>query len=182
MASLKFRVLIDTADSEEIFRDILIADDDNFESLYHAIVEAFNFSGDQLASFYLSNDNWDRGHEITLMDMGFGENSEPPSIMNETIIRDLMESKNQKMILVYDFMRMWCFLIELVETSPESVGAPEVILSVGEAPDEESKEMDLSADMGMPDMDLGNDFDDIFSNGDDDEEDMDFENLDDYDI
>lgn len=51
MPGLKFRVLLDSDKNEEIFRDILIADSDNFESLYNAIMKAFKFKGDQMASF-----------------------------------------------------------------------------------------------------------------------------------
>ena len=40
MAGLKFRVLLDTENNTEIFRDILINDTDNFESLYKAIISS----------------------------------------------------------------------------------------------------------------------------------------------
>ena len=63
MPGLKFRVLLDSEKKEEIFRDILISDTDNFESLYHAILKSFNFKGDQMASFYVSNDDWDKGQK-----------------------------------------------------------------------------------------------------------------------
>ena len=69
MAGLKFRVLLDSKDQEKVFRDILISDTDNFESFYKAIISAFRFEGDQMASFYISNDEWDKGHEISLMDL-----------------------------------------------------------------------------------------------------------------
>ena len=75
MGALKFRVLLDTEQESEIFRDIIIDEDDNFESLYNAIISSFRFQGDQMASFYISNDNWDKGHEISLMDMNYGDES-----------------------------------------------------------------------------------------------------------
>lgn len=40
MAGLKFRVLLDTDNNTEIFRDILINDTDNFEVFYKAIIQA----------------------------------------------------------------------------------------------------------------------------------------------
>ena len=61
MAGLKFRVLLDSKDQEKVFRDILISDSDNFESFYKAIISSFRFEGDQMASFYMSNDDWDKG-------------------------------------------------------------------------------------------------------------------------
>lgn len=184
MSSYKFRVLIDNEDNEEIFRDIIISSNENFEAFYEAIVSAFNFSGQELASFYVSNDEWDKGHEVALMDMELNESLNAPSIMKETIIKDLVTTKDQKFIMVYDFLRMWCFLIELVETINETYEYPEVSLSVGKAPEEDSKEIDFENSFDSdPPMDLGNDLDDIFSDShEEDEEDFeDYGDFDDYD-
>ena len=59
MAGLKFRVLLDSKDKNEVFRDILISDKADFESFYKAILDAYGFSSDQMASFYMSNDSWE---------------------------------------------------------------------------------------------------------------------------
>jgi hypothetical protein len=120
MGALKFRVVVDTEKEEDIFRDILISGDLTFENFFHAIMSAFDFEGDQLASFYLSNDMWDKGREIGLMDMGFeGEedNEDFPLVMGKTSIAQLCKEEGQKIILVYDFLSMWCFLIEVIEIS-----------------------------------------------------------------
>lgn len=165
MNTLKFRVLIDTTEETDVFRDILVNSSDSFESFYNSIMLAFNFAGDQLGSFYLSNENWDKGHEITLMDMGMGSGDSAPSIMRDTTIDVHVGKIGQKLILVYDFMKMWCFLIELIEVEEGTVDGPEIVLSVGEAPHEDSKEADFSAEMfaDSASLDLGNDIDDIFS-------------------
>lgn len=140
MAGLKFRVLLDSSENE-VFRDILISDGDNFETFYHAILSAYGFSRDQMASFYMSNNNWDKGHEISLFDMAFGEDPDQimPGVMNTSIIREFIEYPDQKMILVHDFIRMWIFLIELIEVVKETPEEPTVVLSVGDAPDENSR-------------------------------------------
>lgn len=178
MPSFKFRVLIDTNSGTDIFRDIVISTNENLELFYQTILASFNFKGDQMASFYKSNDDWDKGQEITLVDMGMSDDVEPVLIMNETKLKDIVTDKNQKMILVHDFMRMWCFLIELVETQTKAVSAPQVLLSVGTAPDESSKELDSAE--GMPygeTLNLGDDFDDIFSDDPDDFDEDDLENF-----
>ncbi len=140
MAGLKFRVLLDSSENE-IFRDIEISDADNFESFYKAILKAYEFSSDQMASFYMSNSNWDKGFEISLFDMSFGEDPDQimPGVMNTSIIREYIQDPDQKMILVHDFMRMWIFLIELIEVIKDTPEAPRVVLSVGAAPDENSR-------------------------------------------
>ena len=167
MAALKFRILLDPEKDNEVFRDIIINEDDNFESLYNAIVSAFNFEGDQMASFYISNDNWDKGHEISLMDMNYGDESinEVAAVMSDAKLRDFMETSDQKVILVYDFMKMWIFLIELVERQEENVSSPTVAFSIGMAPPEDSRVVVSEDDdelFGLNDSDEDDDDDDDF--------------------
>jgi len=181
MGALKFRVLLDTEQESEIFRDILIDENDNFESLYNAIIASFRFQGDQMASFYISNDNWDKGHEISLMDMNYGDEAvdEVASVMSGAVLRDFMEVPDQKVILVYDFLRMWIFLIELIETTDEIIDSPATVLAVGMAPPEDSRmagideeEEDLLFDEDEDEFDE-DDYEDGYS-------DEDINNLDEY--
>ena len=147
MTGLKFRVLLDSKDQEKVFRDIIINEDDNFESLYKTIIDSFNFKGEQMASFYMSNDDWDKGHEISLVDLAFEDEVviDSPSVMNSAVIKDHIEKKDQKIILVYDFMKMWIFLIELISIEEMLSIEPQVNLSIGISPDENSKE-DIESD------------------------------------
>lgn len=140
MGALKFRVLLDSEKDQEIFRDILIDENENFETLYHAILNAFRFEGQEMGSFYMSNDEWDKGHEIGLMDMRYSDEDEDlPGVMKDAVLKNFMEVPDQKIILVYDFLRMWIFLIELLERTEQTVEKPEVALSMGIAPPEDSK-------------------------------------------
>lgn len=140
MAGLKFRVLLDSSENE-VFRDILVRDDDNFESLYRGILASYAFTDEQMASFYVSNHNWDKGHEISLFDMSFGEDPDQilPGVMSETTIRDFIQDPDQKFILVHDFIKMWIFLIELIAIEKEEPETAKTVLSVGEAPKEDSR-------------------------------------------
>jgi len=141
MAGLKFRVLLDSKDKNEVFRDILISDSDNFESFYRAILKAYNFTEEQMASFYISNHNWDKGFELSLFDMTFGESEDQilPAVMNTSIIKEYIQDPDQKMILVHDFLRMWMFLVELIGVESETPEVPKTVLSIGDAPSEDSK-------------------------------------------
>jgi hypothetical protein len=170
MGALKFRVLLDSEKDEEIFRDIVINEDDNFESFYRAILNSFNFEGKEIGSFFMSNDEWDKGHEISLMDMSYSdEDTEITSVMSEAKLTDFMEAPDQKIILVYDFLRMWIFLIELQERTEETVDKPQVKLAVGTAPPEDSKMIQDDAfygEEGDEDMDFDEDFDDGYDDED----------------
>jgi hypothetical protein len=143
MPGLKFRVLLDSDKNEEVFRDILIANDADFETFYRSIMSAFSFSGDQMASFYVSNDSWDKGHELSLLDMTYDDDAidEPASVMKQAHIQDFITEPDQRFILVYDFMRMWIFLIELIAYEKEAPESPVMALAIGNAPQESTKSM-----------------------------------------
>ncbi len=184
MATCKFRILLDNSENEEIFRDIEIHDSDNFESFYNIIIKAFFFKGDQLASFYVSNIDWDKGEEIGLFEMDMETESAPFHLMGKSKISDFINSESQRYILVYDFLKMWCFLIELVNTTDAPKSEPKITLSIGIAPKEESRDIDFgtAADDTNSEFSLGNDFDDIFSEFDDEDDFGGFENIDDLDL
>ena len=172
MPGLKFRILLDTKNNEEIFHDILIADGEDFETFFQTIIKSFEFKGDQMASFYVSNETWDKGEEISLLDLSEGEESQV-QIMKDTKVKDHLLDRDQKFILVYDFLKMWIFLIELIGVQEETPDTPQLVLSVGTNPKEDSKELSDDFQMiseSMDDMeedDFGfNDFEDGFSDDD----------------
>ena len=144
MAGLKFRVLLDSDKKNEVFRDIFIDANCSFEEFYLTILKSFEFAGREMASFYVSNDDWDKGHEISWMDMSYDEQDKPedlPSVMSFAKMSDFIGEPDQKFILLYDFLRMWIFLIELIGYENEGPGEPQIILSIGNSPAEDSKEI-----------------------------------------
>jgi hypothetical protein len=142
MPGLKFRILLDSDKNEEVFRDVLISDASDFETFYHAIMKSFDFKGDQMASFYVSNEDWDKGHEISLLDMSYDDDSidSPASVMKNAVIKDFLEEPDQRFILVYDFMKMWIFLVELIGYDRNEPESPQMLLAIGNTPKEESRE------------------------------------------
>lgn len=177
MPGLKFRVLLDSIKEKEIFRDIVVNDSSDFETFYKTIIAAFDFSNDQMASFFVSDHDWNKGKEITLVDMGFDEESQA-EIMSENIIRTCIESPKQRFILVYDFLNMWIFLIELQEVVSEEVSEPKVVLEVGKV----TEEMKKSGEQSNQNLEFETERLDDFGDFDDDYSSDDFENIDDLDI
>jgi len=169
MSSYKFRVLIDNDTGKEVFRDLTVSGRTDFEVFYRKIIEAFGFRGDQMASFYVSNESWDKGHEISLLDLRTGNEAEDPSMMLDTPVSAIVSGKGQRLLLVYDFLRMWCFMIECVSVLKTDVKEPRIDFVSGIAPDEDAKAIEASPgdDFDGP-PELGNDIDDIFSGMDDD--------------
>jgi len=134
----KFRVIMDT--EQDVFRDIEIETESNFDALHKAVLDAFDFEQGEMASFYLSDEEWSKGLEISLMDMG-GVDEDSLS-MSTTILSDMVMKPGDKILYVYDFMRMWIFYIELIEVKKDKPSTiyPRVALAFGDAPSQDSKE------------------------------------------
>ncbi|MFL9484515.1 IS1096 element passenger TnpR family protein [Chitinophagaceae bacterium LWZ2-11] len=116
MAILKFRVYLEEDDA--VYRDIVIKHKQNFAELHFAILKAYEFDSKHQATFYRTNDNWDRGREISFEQYNKPYVA-PPLIMAETVIGTEIFDTNQKFIYVYDFAKSWTFLIELINVSKE---------------------------------------------------------------
>ena len=116
MAILKFRVYFEEDDS--VYRDVAIRHTQAFFDLHEAILKSFEFDNKHGATFYRSNDHWQRGREISLeaYDKPY---KAPPLLMKETTIGSEIKDTNQKFIYVYDFNKNWTFLIELINVSKE---------------------------------------------------------------
>ncbi|MBL7953917.1 MAG: hypothetical protein JNJ91_02680, partial [Flavobacteriales bacterium] len=143
-------VLIDH--ESEAFRDIEIGSEQTFLDLHNAIKDAFAFIGQEMASFYVSDEAWDKGPEIPLADLGFAEEGDVPALMDQVYISDHIRSTAQRFIYAYDFLHMWMFMVELIHAGDPEAGVqyPRVVMSMGTAPDEHSKEDDLTAGI-LPD-------------------------------
>ncbi len=116
MAILKFRAYYE--DDDSVYRDIVIKHTQSFQDLHYAILKAFEFDNKHKATFYRSNDNWQRGREISLEKYDKDYRAEP-LIMEQTTIGSEIRDTNQKFIYVYDFDKNWTFLVELINVSKE---------------------------------------------------------------
>ena len=116
MAILRFRVYFEEDDS--VYRDITIRHKQSFLELHHTILKAFEFDSKHAATFYRSNDNWQRGREISFEKYDKTYKAEP-LLMSETTIGSEIRDPNQKFIYHYDFLKNWTFLVELINVSKE---------------------------------------------------------------
>ena len=151
----RFRVILDA--EEDVFRDIEIMADNTLEDLHNVILQSFGFDGTEMASFYISDDDWTQGEEISQFDMEEGGSS--IRLMNETSLDDVVNEDQTKLIYVYDFFSMWTFLVELAEiTEPDSqMDYPNLMFVHGQLPTTApEKEFEAEAD---PDLDVDEDFD-----------------------
>ena len=116
MAILKFRVYLQ--EDESVYRDIAIKHTGNFKQLHYAILIAYEFDNKHQATFYRSNDIWQRGREISIEKYDKEYKAEP-LIMENTILATEIKDPNQKFIYEYDFTKHWLFTVELINVDKE---------------------------------------------------------------
>ena len=116
MAILRFRIYWE--DDDSVYRDIAIRHSQNFFELHAAILKSFEFDNKHKATFYRSNDNWQRGREISLEKYDKAYKVEP-LIMQEVAISTEISNPNQKFIYEYDFNKIWHFMVELITVDKE---------------------------------------------------------------
>ena len=134
MAILKFRVYLEEDDS--VYRDVAIRHTQNFFELHEVILKSFEFDSKHQATFFRSNDNWQRGREISV-DKYDKVYKAAPLLMKETTIGSEIRDPNQKFIYVYDFTKNWTFLVELINVSKEEnprITYPSMVRKEGIAP------------------------------------------------
>jgi hypothetical protein len=136
--------MVDFEDNDDIiYRDIEILQDNNFEEFHNAILDAYNFTKDEMASFYLCDENWEKLREIALFDMNLIPGKKEILVMFETKIGQIIRDEDQRLIYTYDFLNDWNFFIEVLainETNNSNLNDfPKLIKSYGEAPKQSSR-------------------------------------------
>ena len=158
----KIRIILDT--KEDVIRTVLVDDKLNLEDLHATIAKSFGFGGQEMASFYRTDDEWNQGEEIPLFNMA--EAGEGIS-MQTCILNKTLPEEGNKLIYVYDFLNMWTFYVEVIEISADKKDdLPQIILTVGEIPNE-APEKEFVADKLDDGFGDDGDIDDEFGHFDD---------------
>ncbi len=162
----KIRVILNC--EEDVIRDIAIKKTVSLEDLHNAITNAFGFRGNEMASFYRSDDDWNQGEEFPLFDMSEGLNDIVQ--MKDITIDRALENKHDKLIYIYDFFTMWSFYVELIENNIDQSDfeLPSMVFSLGSIPKSKPDLKFESEDLSKDDFDI------------EDEEDYDEFNFDEY--
>ena len=141
MAAYRFKVFLE--DNEDVFRDIDIKNAQNFEELHTTIQEAFKFDAKHSASFFVSDDYWRKGQEITLRkeDLPLDEeeirkNVDPKKLMKEVKIAKYIEQPHQRFVYVFDPEAQWTFFLEMIKIVEvnNKLDYPAIVKSIGTPP------------------------------------------------
>src|SRR5690554_505512 len=152
----RFRIILDT--DEDVFRDIEIKASATLEDFHNVIVQSFGFDGQEMASFYTSNDLWEEGEEISLFDVG--DEDERSRLMGETFLDEIIDRENTRLLYVYDFLNMWTFMVELADIAEAEEGQmyPNLMFAHGQIPEEAPDKEFISEEID-PDDDFDEEYD-----------------------
>ncbi|ASU33675.1 IS1096 element passenger TnpR family protein [Mucilaginibacter xinganensis] len=134
MALYRFRITFE--DYDDVVREIDVKSNQTFEDLHRAIHQSTGYNSEYPSSFYISNDQWTKGEEITYLpnqkriDRGV-------ALMNKVKLLSYIDDPHQKFYYTFNFDRPFDFHVELMKIildEAPGVTYPAVIKSTGEAP------------------------------------------------
>ncbi|MBQ7996730.1 MAG: hypothetical protein IJ249_03590 [Paludibacteraceae bacterium] len=164
-----YRFTFSCEEGDPNFRRVFEADADaTFLDLHKAILQSVNYTDDQMTSFFLCNDEWEKGQEVTLVEMGSSFEYDN-MVMESTKLSDLIEEQGQRLIYVFDPMFERYFFGSLKEIKPGSMTGVECVESRGKAPKQLKSEDPLagvSAKGGNDDFMFDDEFKDEYDLGD----------------
>tara|TARA_B100000965_G_C19391282_1_gene669075 strand:- start:328 stop:777 length:450 start_codon:yes stop_codon:yes gene_type:complete len=127
---MKYNIRITLESKEDVIREIEINSDCFMSELHYFIIDAFGLDNKELASFYTVNSELELEDEFPLI--SFQDNS---SNMENTKLESVLTNVNDKLIYVFDYMKMWRFLIDLIKIETD-FKEKKCTLKIGKIPDE----------------------------------------------
>jgi len=137
MKYFEVKVLVES--KKTVYRDLLISSDNNLEEIYRAIIAAFEFKGDQMASFLVEGEGFQAVAEYPLEPLGENDSE----LMAEVKAERVFKEAGDQLTLIYDYMNEWKFHLEVIEVSThdETKETPVLLKSGGKAPAENERDL-----------------------------------------
>lgn len=113
-----YRFKVNWEENTDVERIVLIHPQQTFLDFYNILFESLELPNKNAsASFFTSDDYWDKYTEITLKEEDIQSNEK---LMHQTTIASLIEQPRQKFVLVYDNQLQLTFHIELIKIEPSN--------------------------------------------------------------
>ncbi len=156
-----FRIVSDEVDNFR--REIQIDADATFLDLKNAICESVAYDKNQMSSFFICDDRWEKEKEITMEDMGT-DSAQEIYLMEDSVLSDFIDDEGQRLMFTFDYMTDRSFFIEMKELQTGcSLKDPVCSLAIGKAPAqtvdfEEFEEKTAAKTKVVATDDMGEDF------------------------
>jgi hypothetical protein len=162
-----FKIKISWEDDDNINRNIALTNGQSFLQFHEAILKAFEFDKkDASAIFYESNDKFMKGRGIS-SEVLVNKKDAPALSMLKTPVSALIDSPDKKFVYVYDPVKNWTFLVELIGIDKEEnpkIDYPHCFYKEGISPiltgakslaESKMVELEEKYDLGKDEMDEG---------------------------
>jgi hypothetical protein len=127
---LHFRVLSNEVDN--FLREISIDSTATFKELHDYIQSCLDFDITHMASFILTDSEWNRQKEISLINL-MDDNHEV-LLMDQTILQQHVSNLRQRLLYVFDFFSERAFFIEVFKMDDGRQERPKLENSEGKPP------------------------------------------------
>ncbi len=129
-----YRFVVGSEEAENFKLEIAIDSEDTFDRLRNVILDAAGYNKEQMDSFYICDDEWNKEKEVTYMDMD-SDSDVDLWIMEDTHLSELIDEEGQKLKFVFDYMTERYFYMRLKEMIPgKNLRDPLCESKVGKAP------------------------------------------------
>jgi len=155
----KFRIISDKVENFALHMD---ADAKNtFFELHEAIQDKCKYDPSELATFFLADEEWDKGMEISMF-RNKSSNYDASRTMKNATLGDYLKEKEDKLIYIFDVINQKSLYIELNDIVMENkLNAPVVTYNRGLAPLQSSSNRYDTDLLAIEDFELQNAFTDF---------------------
>ncbi len=148
-----------SAEDDNFIREVKIDGEATFLDLHYFIQESLNFDQSQMASFFMTDEDWQKNEEITLIDMVMDEGRKS-LIMCDIPLNQLILEVKQRMIYTFDLFNDRNLFIEVHGMDDLPCPTPKCTKANGPAPEQLDMNMLLEDTMGETSNNETFDFDD----------------------
>ena len=131
---MKHLIRVQLEHKTDVIIDIEIPSNKSLEDLHYTIIDSLKLDENEIASFYMTNEEWELLQEIPL----FKIDEEDSSMldMSDITIASVFPKIDSQLLYVYDFLKMWRFLVSYSKETKNKSETIEVINSIGKMPKE----------------------------------------------
>lgn len=131
-----FHFVILSGESEDFVREVIIDSESTFLDFHELIQKSVDYDTSQIASFFISDENWGKNKEVTLLSMDNNTNADE-LIMHEVKLQELLSEPKSRLIYQFDFFSNRGFFIELLSVSEDrKLDKSSIIKAEGKVPEQ----------------------------------------------
>jgi hypothetical protein len=131
---MKYIIQIHLEHKNDVIRDIEIPSEKSLKDLHYTIIDCLNLEKNEMASFYMTNEDFELLQEIPLFKIG--DKDSLMLDMSEVTIASVFPNIDSQLIYVYDFLKMWRFLVSYSKETENESETIKIVNSIGEMPKE----------------------------------------------